>query len=69
MKTRLIIGLVVFVASMIYLGAYAIPNVFRAQEAVRQAEIDVAESNAELDQAMGELNDSVDDVLNEDSIQ
>ena len=67
-KARIIIGLVIVVVSMIYLTAYAIPNVFRAQEEVRQAEIDVAESEAELDAAIQEMNDSIDDILNEETI-
>jgi hypothetical protein len=68
-KIRLVIGLVIFIASMIYLTAYAIPNYFKAQETLRQAEIDVAESQAEADQALADLNTAVDEIANEESIQ
>lgn len=61
-NARLIIGFVVFVASMIYLFAFAIPNVQRAQEEVRIAQEEYDQAQLELDQAMDDLNTSIEEL-------
>lgn len=67
-NVRLIIGVVVVVVSMVYLFAYAIPNVQRAQENVRIAQEEYDQAILEQEQAMAELDASVNEVLNEESI-
>jgi hypothetical protein len=67
-KARIIIGLVVTVISFTYLGFYAIPHLFEAQEVQRQAQTEYDQAMLEQEQAMDELNVSIDDILNEESI-
>lgn len=67
-KARFMVGLVVFVISMIILFAYAIPNVQRAHEIQRLAQIEYDQSQAELEQSYNELNTAIDEIVNEESI-
>jgi hypothetical protein len=67
-KVRMVIGLIVAVVSFTYLIGYAIPNVQRAQEEQRLAQMEYDQALLEQEQAMNELNTSVDEILNEESI-
>jgi uncharacterized membrane-anchored protein YhcB (DUF1043 family) len=68
MMIRLVIGLIIAIVSFSYLFGVAIPHVQQAQEKVRIAQIEYDEAHAELDQSMADLNTSVDEILNEESI-
>lgn len=68
-KARLIIGLVVAVVSFSYLFGYAIPHMQEAMEIQKQAQLEYDIAQAELNESMEELNTSVDEVLDEESIQ
>lgn len=64
MIVRLIIGLAITVFSLVYLVAVAIPNIQRANEDVRIAQIEADQANAELDTAMDDVSNQI-DALNE----
>lgn len=64
MIARLIIGLAITVFSLVYLVAVAIPNIQRANEDVRIAQIEADQANAELDTAMDDVSNQI-DALNE----
>ena len=64
MIIRLIIGLAITVFSLVYLVAVAIPNIQRANEDVRIAQIEADQANAELDTAMDDVSNQI-DALNE----
>lgn len=64
MIARLIIGLAITVFSLVYLVAVAIPNIQRANEDVRIAQIEADQANAELDTAMDDVSNQI-NALNE----
>lgn len=69
MIIRLIIGLAITVFSLVYLVAVAIPNIQRANEDVRIAQIEADQANAELDQAMEDVNTSINELNERNDIQ
>ena len=69
MIIRLIIGLAITVFSLVYLVAVAIPNIQRANEEVRIAQIEADQANAELDQAMDDVSSSIDELNERNDIQ
>jgi uncharacterized membrane protein affecting hemolysin expression len=60
-----LLSIVVVIVSLVYLFAYGIPNLQRANEEVRLAQIEVDKSQAELNAAMDEVNQSVEEILNQ----
>lgn len=69
MIIRLIIGLAITVFSLVYLVAVAIPNIQRANEEVRIAQIEADQANAELDTAMDDVSSSIDELNERNDIQ
>jgi len=61
-NVRLIVGLIVTVVSFAVLFGFAIPNVQHAQEVQRQAQLEYDLAQAELDEAMNNLTQSVEEI-------
>ena len=61
----LIFSVIVVIVSLYMLVAVHIPNIQRANEEVRIAQMEYDQSQAELDAAMDELNQTVEEISNQ----